>query len=70
MNHESTLIRIATHGHLRGLFSTVGRKFEKTKRAFSDDGQAEWACESCEEPVADEYEYCPHCGEDAVEPVE
>ncbi|WP_266082472.1 zinc ribbon domain-containing protein [Haladaptatus caseinilyticus] len=52
------------------LFSNVGRKFEKTKRAFIDDGQTEYACVSCDNPVDGEYEYCPHCGEETVEPVE
>ncbi|WP_227375927.1 zinc ribbon domain-containing protein [Haladaptatus halobius] len=52
------------------LFSNVGRKFEKTKRTFIDDEAAEYACMSCENPVDEEYEYCPHCGKETVEPVE
>ena len=64
------LIRIAIQSHLMSLFSNVGRKFEETKRALIDDGQAEYACMSCEKSVAEEHEYCPHCGEETVEQVE
>ena len=53
-----------------GLFNDIGRTFEKTKREFVDGGQAEYVCASCEEPVTEEYEHCPHCGERTVEPVE
>ena len=52
------------------LFSDVGRKFEETKRAFIENEPAEYVCTSCEKPVDENYEYCPHCGEGAVEPVE
>ncbi|WP_227352805.1 hypothetical protein [Haladaptatus salinisoli] len=52
------------------LFSNVGRKFEKTKQAFIEGGRAEYACVSCEKPVDEEHEYCPHCGEETVEPVD
>lgn len=52
-----------------GLFSDVGRKFEKTKNALSDSTQAKYVCVSCDEPVDENYEYCPHCGEESVEPV-
>lgn len=52
------------------LFSDVGRKFEETKRAFTGSEQAEYVCTSCETPVDENYEYCPHCGEATVGPVE
>lgn len=64
------LIRVAIQFHPMSLFSNVGRKFEKTKRAYIDGEQAEYACGSCEKPVAENYEYCPHCGEETVKPVE
>ncbi|WP_338739890.1 hypothetical protein [Haloplanus salilacus] len=57
------------------LFRKAGEKFEKTKRAFVDgdhadsDSDPEYVCRSCEASVADGYEYCPHCGEAAVEHV-
>ena len=51
------------------LFSDVGRKFEKIKQAFTDSEQAKYVCVSCEKPVEENYEYCPHCGEESVEPV-
>jgi Zn finger protein HypA/HybF involved in hydrogenase expression len=70
MDLKPTLIRVAIQSHLMSLFSNVGRKFEKTKRAFIDDEAAEYACMSCENPVDEEYEYCPHCGKETVEPVE
>ncbi|WP_280536300.1 hypothetical protein [Halopenitus sp. POP-27] len=52
-----------------GLFSDVGRKFEKTKQAVIDGKRAKYVCVSCEEPVDENYEYCPHCGEESVESV-
>lgn len=52
------------------LFERAGKKFEETKQTFVDGTGAEYACRSCEEPVAENYEYCPHCGEQTVEPVE
>ena len=52
-----------------GLFSDVGRKFEKTKQTLTDSKQAKCVCVSCEKPVEENYEYCPHCGEESVEPV-
>jgi predicted amidophosphoribosyltransferase len=52
------------------LFREFGERFEKTKRAFVDGEDAAYVCDSCEEPVAEDYTYCPHCGEETVEPVE
>lgn len=52
-----------------GLFSNLGKQFEKTKRAFTTDEQTDYVCASCEKPIDDDYEHCPHCGEQAVEPV-
>ncbi|MFC7174042.1 hypothetical protein ACFR97_12770 [Haloplanus litoreus] len=52
------------------LFEKAGKKFEETKRMFTDGKEAEYVCRSCEEPVAENCGYCPHCGEEAVEPVE
>ena len=51
------------------LFSDVGRKVEKTKQELIDGKQAEYVCVSCEKLVDENYEYCPHCGEETVEPV-
>ncbi|SDM54648.1 zinc-ribbon domain [Halogranum gelatinilyticum] len=50
-----------------GLFSDVGRKFEETKQSLTDTQQPEYVCTSCEELVREDFEYCPHCGEDSVE---
>lgn len=52
------------------LFSDAGRKFEKTKRALAGGDGAAYVCTACEEPADEDHEYCPHCGESAVEPVE
>lgn len=56
-----------------GLFKEAGKKFEETKRSFVDGEDAgdgtEYVCRSCEERVANDYEYCPNCGEETVEPV-
>lgn len=52
-----------------GLFSDVGRKFEKTKKAVIDSKRAKYVCVLCEKSLDENYEYCPHCGEDSVEPV-
>lgn len=51
------------------LFEKAGKKFEETKRTFVDGNEAEYVCRSCEKSVAENYEYCPHCGEESVEPV-
>jgi len=54
------------------LFRKAGEKFEETKRAFVDGGgeaETKYVCRACEESVADDHEYCPHCGEDTVEAV-
>jgi rubrerythrin len=53
-----------------GLFERAGRKFEETKRALVDGTDAAYVCRSCEESVATNSEYCPHCGEGPVDPVE
>lgn len=52
------------------LFKKAGKTFEEAKQTFVEGEEAEYVCRSCEEPVADNYEYCPHCGEETVEPVE
>ena len=52
------------------LFRDLGEKFEETKKAFVDGADAEYACTSCEALVEKNYTYCPHCGEETVEPVE
>jgi rRNA maturation endonuclease Nob1 len=52
-----------------GLFSDVGRKFEETKQALTDSKQAEYVCVSCEKTVDENYEHCPRCGEESVEPL-
>ncbi|EJN60650.1 hypothetical protein HSB1_12530 [Halogranum salarium B-1] len=48
----------------------MGRQFEKAKQTYIGDGQMEYICASCREPVEKNYEHCPHCGEETVEPVE
>lgn len=68
-SNELTLIRVAIQSQAMSLFSDVGRKVEKTKQALIDGKQAEYVCVSCEELVDEDYEYCPHCGEETVEPV-
>jgi len=52
------------------LFRKAGEKFEETRRAIVGDGTAAYVCQSCEEPVAEDYDHCPHCGEATVGPVE
>jgi rRNA maturation endonuclease Nob1 len=47
-------------------FTSVGRKVEETKRKFLDDESASYVCDACSKSVDGDYEYCPHCGEDAV----
>ena len=49
------------------LFRKAGEKFEETKRSYLDGDDPEYACRSCERPVDGDYEFCPHCGEAAVE---
>ena len=53
-----------------GLFRTLGEKFEETRQAFDDAREgADFYCVACEEGLTEEYDTCPYCGEDAVEPV-
>ena len=52
------------------LFRKAGEKFEETKQTFVGGKEAAYVCRSCEEQVAEDYEYCPHCGEETVESVE
>lgn len=52
------------------LFEKAGKKFEETKQSFLDGTDAEYVCRACEESVVENYEYCPHCGEETVEPIE
>ena len=51
------------------LFRKAGKKFEETKKSVLD-GDPAYVCRACEGAVDDDYEYCPHCGEAAVEPIE
>ena len=53
-----------------GLFRKAGKKFEETKQAVLDHAEAGYICRSCGELFEEESEFCPHCGEDAIEPVE
>lgn len=52
------------------LFREVGKKFEETKRSLLEGEEAEYRCQSCEEPLTQDYETCPHCGAETVESVE
>ncbi|MFB6298392.1 MAG: hypothetical protein ABEH56_07720 [Salinirussus sp.] len=52
------------------LFRTVGKKFEETKRTFVSEGEPAYVCVSCDQPVTEDYDHCPHCGEGTVEPAE
>jgi rubrerythrin len=65
---KRTLIHVAILSCSMGFFSDVGRKFEETKQSLIDSKQAEYVCASCENPVNENSEYCPHCGKDSVEP--
>lgn len=50
-----------------GLFEKAGKTFEETKQALIGGEAAEYICRSCEEPVEEAHEHCPHCGEKTVE---
>jgi rubrerythrin len=52
------------------LFRKAGEKFEQTKRTLVDGDGAEYVCRSCGETATEPHEYCPHCGEQCVEPVD
>lgn len=52
------------------VFRRLGKSVEKTKRAFTDGSDTDFVCQSCDQPVEKDYEYCPHCGEPTVERVE
>lgn len=66
---ERTLIRDGVLTGDMGIFTDVGRKFEETKQSLIDSDQPAYVCHSCEKSVNKNTEYCPHCGEDTVEPV-
>lgn len=52
------------------LFRKAGATFEEQKRKLlGGDGPA-YVCSSCEESTSEDAEYCPHCGEASVEPVQ
>lgn len=51
------------------LFRKAGEKFEETKRSLLTGADVEFVCRSCEKPVTRDYEECPHCGEETIEPV-
>lgn len=55
-----------------GFFENLGRKVEKFKQnveesAAEDD---EFACTACGASFTVDYDACPDCGSDAVEPLE
>lgn len=52
------------------LFEKAGKKFEETRQSLLDGSGAQYVCRACEESVREDYEYCPHCGGETVEPVE
>lgn len=64
------LIRFPLFPQTMSLFKKAGKKFEEAKQTFADGKEAEYVCQSCKEPVSENYEYCPHCGEETVEPIE
>jgi rubrerythrin len=53
-----------------GLFTEAGKKFEETKRALVGDDTPQYGCRACTTALDENYEYCPHCGEQAVVLVE
>lgn len=52
------------------LFRKAGKKFEETKQSFLEGTETAYECTSCDNAVAEESQFCPHCGEETVEPVE
>ncbi|MFB6104596.1 MAG: hypothetical protein ABEJ57_05860 [Halobacteriaceae archaeon] len=52
------------------LFRKVGRTVERTKQSLVGDGEAAYVCRSCDTELEAASEYCPHCGEPTVEPIE
>jgi len=76
---ESTMARDATDHVARtarqedtkmSLFRKAGEKFEETKRSVMGEDEPGFVCRSCEKPVTENFEHCPHCGEPTVEPIE
>ncbi|NHN43190.1 hypothetical protein G9C85_16355 [Halorubellus sp. JP-L1] len=56
-----------------GFFNEVGRKVEKVKQSMADDGEdrddgVEYVCRDCGTRHATAHDFCPDCGNDAVEP--
>jgi len=63
------LIRFGTDVRTMSLFRKAGKKFQETKRTYID-GDPAYVCGACEETVTEAFDYCPHCGEPAVEPLQ
>lgn len=49
------------------LFRKAGKKFEETKQSVLETNKAKYQCQSCGEIVEEPFEYCPHCGDAAIE---
>lgn len=58
--------RVPAQNPVMSLFRRLGQSVEKTKQAFTDGSDADYRCETCEQPVEKPYDYCPHCGEASV----
>lgn len=54
-----------------GLFENLGRKVEQFKQEASDSAEdPSHACTDCGEQFYTDYEACPECDSEAVEPIE
>jgi len=48
------------------LFRKAGKKFEKL---YAGSEEQHFVCDSCDERTTENFEYCPNCGEQAIEPI-
>jgi rRNA maturation endonuclease Nob1 len=53
-----------------GLFNELGRQVEQVKQSVQgSDGDPAYQCRACDARLDAAYDFCPECGEDAVEPL-
>jgi rRNA maturation endonuclease Nob1 len=53
-----------------GLFNELGRQVEQVKQSVQgSDGDPAYQCRACDARLDAAHDFCPECGEDAVEPL-
>lgn len=53
-----------------GLFRTLGERVERFKQNAEDAADETFECRDCGAEFSTDYDECPDCGDEAIEPVE